>query len=93
MLRPTAVKVSPERDFILKVEFDNGETRFFDVKPYIQGEWYGQLANEAYFRAAKPDGFTVVWPEGQDLCPDEIYDLGVSVNQPHMAYSSSLSLS
>lgn len=21
------------------------------------------------------DGFTVVWPDGQDLCPDEIYNL------------------
>jgi len=78
MLRPTAVKVSPERDFILKVEFDNGETRLFDVKPYIQGEWYGQLADEAYFRGVKTDGFTVVWPNGQDLCPDELYTMSVS---------------
>ena len=78
MLRPTAVKVSPERDFRLKIEFDNGETRFFDVKPYIQGEWYGQLADEAYFRGVKTDGFTVVWPNGQDLCPDELYTMSVS---------------
>ncbi len=78
MLRPTAIEVYPEQDFTLKVVFDNGETRHFDVKPYIRGEWYGQLANEAYFRAVKTDGFTVVWPEGQDLCPDELYMMSVS---------------
>ena len=78
MLRPTAVKVYPEKDYMLKVEFDNGEIKRFDVKPYIQGEWYGQLADEAYFKGVKTDGFTVVWPNGQDLCPDELYLMSVS---------------
>ena len=85
MLRPTAVDVFPEENYILRIGFDNGETRRFDVKPYIQGEWYGKLADIQYFRAVRTDGFTVVWPEGQDLCPDEIYDLGVSVKQPQPA--------
>ena len=78
MLRPTAVKVFPEDDYTLKVEFDNGEVKIFNVKPYIQGEWYGKLADKAYFRSVKTDGYTVVWPEGQDLCPDELYTLSVS---------------
>ena len=78
MLRPTAVKVFPEKDYKLRVEFDNGETKIFDVKPYIQGEWYGQLADVAYFCGVKTDGFTVVWPNGQDLCPDELYTMSVS---------------
>ena len=29
-----------------------------------------------YFKRVSTDGFTVVWPDGQDLCPDEIYNLG-----------------
>ena len=57
MLRPTAKEVYPQRDYMLMIVFDNGETRVFDVKPYIRGEWYGRLADEAYFRAAKTDGF------------------------------------
>lgn len=82
MLRPTAVDVFPEDNYVLRIVFDNGETKRFDVKPYIQGEWYGKLADIQYFRAVRTDGFTVVWPEGQDLCPDEIYDLGISVKHP-----------
>ena len=60
---------------MLKVVFYNGETKIFDVKPYIQGEWYGQLADKAYFRRVKTDGFTIAWPNGQDLCPDELYTM------------------
>ena len=32
MLRPTAVKVVPKDNYILDVEFDNGERKEFDVK-------------------------------------------------------------
>ena len=81
MLRPTAIKVSPEDNYCLRVVFNNGETRLFDVKPYIQGEWYGKLINKAYFSSVSTDGFTVVWPEGQDLCPDELYSLSIPVNE------------
>ena len=74
-IRPTAVKVIPKDDYILDVEFDNGERKEFDVKPYIRGEWYGKLHDLNYFKAVETDGYTVVWPEGQDICPDELYEL------------------
>ena len=79
MLRPTATEVTPEANYILKIVFDNGEVKRFDVMPYINGEWYGRLADVPYFNSVSTDGFTVCWPEGQDLCPDEIYELGVNM--------------
>lgn len=78
MLRPTAIKVTPKDNYLLDVEFDNGELKEFDVKPYIQGDWYGQLREVNYFNAVSVDGFTVTWPDGQDLCPDELYELSVA---------------
>ena len=73
MLRPTAINVTVLKNYKLKIEFTNGETRIFNVKPYIQGSWYNHLKDLAYFSLAKTDGFTVIWPEGQDICPDELY--------------------
>ena len=43
MLRPTAIKVFPQEDYTLRIIFDNGEEKLFDVKPYIKGNWYGEL--------------------------------------------------
>lgn len=73
MLRPTAKKVTPKDNYLLLVEFDNGELKEFDVKPYIKGEWYGHLEDTNYFNSVFTDGFTIAWPEGQDICPDELY--------------------
>ena len=73
MLRPTATKVVPLDQYLLKITFDNGEDRFFDVKPYIQGSWYGELSDPSFFKSVVPNGFSVEWANGQDLCPDELY--------------------
>ena len=51
----------------------------FDVRPYIMGEWYERLKDPSYFRAVMVDGYTVCWPEGQDLCPDDLYELSIPV--------------
>ena len=75
MLRPTAVSVMPNDDYIISVKFDNGEEKKFDVKPYIKGDWYGRLRDTSYFKAVTTDGYTVIWPDGQDICPDELYSL------------------
>lgn len=73
MLRPTVVKVVPQEGYKLLLTFDNGEVKEFDVNPYIQGEWFSELKNETYFKSVIPNGYSVEWANGQDLCPDELY--------------------
>jgi hypothetical protein len=79
MLRPTAIKVAAKENYMLDIDFDNGESGEFDVKPYIKGDWYGHLKDTSYFRMVSTDGFTVAWPDGQDICPDELYQ-GITVS-------------
>ena len=80
MLRPTAIHTEATCAYQLLITFDNGEKKWFDVEPYIKGEWYGQLRSIEYFKRVSTDGFTVVWPNGQDICPDELYNMGTPVS-------------
>ena len=80
MLRPTVIYVEPREDYLLYLEFDNGEKKFFDMKPYIKGDFYGQLANKEYFQKVKANGFSVEWPKEQDICPDNLYYDSVKAN-------------
>ena len=58
MLRPTALSVTVQKDWPLKVICNSGETKIFDVKPYIKGSWYSRLKDFSYFSLGKADGFT-----------------------------------
>ena len=79
MLQPKVNKVTPLSDYKLLVEYATGEQKIFDVKPYISGDWYGQLANMDIFKTVRPCGTTVEWEDGQDIAPHELYDMSVPV--------------
>ncbi len=69
-----AVTVDPLDNYFLRVGFDNGEIRLFDVKPLIRGSWMGELADQAYFKTVRIGGLSVEWPHEQDICPDQLYE-------------------
>ena len=80
MLCPKAIAVKPLPDYLLQVDFSNGERRLFDVKPYLRGEWFSELLDMKVFNAVKIEGLSVAWPDGQDIAPDCLYQNAVPVN-------------
>lgn len=66
-------------NYYIKVWFDNGEIKVFDVKPLIKGGYFKMLKDPEVFKSASCDGYTVAWGPGQDLCPDDLYDLSIPV--------------
>ena len=74
------VSVTPLENYCLRVTFDNGEIRIFDVKPLIRGSWMGELADPSYFKTVRIGGLSVEWPHEQDVCPDQLYECSVPVS-------------
>jgi len=73
-LNPRVATVIPHPDFTLTLTFENGERKKFDMTPYIdRSPWFEELRDWNYFSQARPDLGTVVWANGQDLCPDTFY--------------------
>ena len=68
--------VQPCPGFRLKLEFDNAETRYFDVTPYLDKGIFKELKNEDYFHQVTVRFDGVAWPNHQDLSPDTLYLLG-----------------
>jgi len=74
MLQPKILDVKPLPEYKLFLEYETGEKRIFDVKPYISGSWYGKLKDIDFFRTVRISGHTVEWAGGQDIAPHELYD-------------------
>jgi hypothetical protein len=81
MLQPKILSVQPEKDYTLRLDYETGEKKIFDVKPYIYGDWFSKLGDPAYFRSVRlvSGGIGIEWPEGQDIAPHELYDLSQEI--------------
>ena len=77
MKYPQLKKVKPLEDYKLLLYYEEGSPRIFDVYPYIKGDWYGNLNDKDYFDCVRVAGNTVVWADGQDLAPHELYENSV----------------
>ncbi len=78
MLRPKAIGVKPLDDYKLYVTFSNNEKKIFDVKPYLEMQFFHNLKDPTLFKSVKTEGLSIEWATGEDICPDELYYNSVS---------------
>ena len=71
----TQVKVLSE--YLLYLEFENGERRVFDMAPYMDKRPFIRLKGTSLFNLAKVDYGTVVWPGNIDIAPETLYDRSI----------------
>lgn len=78
-MNPRVKEVYPNQDYTIKIVFDNGEEKFFDVTPYLDKGIFRELKNQSLFKTVKPFLGSVQWKNGQDFCPDTLYMDGKSL--------------
>ena len=84
-MNPHVKAVRPLDDHELEVSFDNGESRRFDLKPYLDRGIFGRLRDHSAFRAVRVIAGSIEWANGLDLSYDTLYVEG----QPIAAADSS----
>lgn len=72
-MNPQVKSVKAENNYVLLLEFANGEKKRFDVSPYIGKGVFAPLFDESFFRKVKVFLGSIQWPNGADLCPDTLY--------------------
>ena len=73
------VKVEAGPDYMLFLQFENGEKRVFDMAPYMDKKPFVQLKGSPLFAKASVDCGTVVWPGNIDIAPETLYDRSLPV--------------
>jgi len=78
-MEPKILSVDPMPGYKVLLTFETGERKSFDVSPYISGEWFGKLKDITFFNKVRPAGRTIMWADGQDIAPHELYEESVPV--------------
>ena len=65
-------------DYKILLTFTTGEQRIVDLKDQLYGEMFEPLKDKNIFMQFRVDKEirTIVWPNGADLAPYSLYDLG-----------------
>ncbi len=71
------VKVEVEPDYKLRLEFENGEKRVFDMSAYMDKRPFVRIKERSLFALARVDYGTVVWPGNIDIAPETLYDRSI----------------
>ena len=72
-MSPNVVQVEPIAHFKLRLFFDNGEVKQFDVTPYLDRGVFKALKDPHLFQSVKPFFGGVQWLDEQDLSADTLY--------------------
>ena len=70
---PRLKSVTPLANSQLLLEFENGERRTLDIRPYLTKGVFAELRDESLFRSVRICFDTIEWSNGADLCPEVLY--------------------
>jgi len=81
MAYPKILNIEPLNDYTVKLFYENGEVKKFNVLPYISGEWFEELLELDYFKTVHliSNGYGIEWENGQDIAPHELYELSILI--------------
>ena len=75
------IKARPLDDYKIEILTSSGLAGIFDVKPYLKGSAFKELANQSYFNLVRPAHHGIRWPNEQDFSSDTIiWDMTNSPN-------------
>lgn len=79
-MNPSVEAAEPLPNYKLKVLFENGEQKEFDVEPFLDKGIFVELRDEEYFSQVRVAFGAVQWPNEQDFSNDTLYLLGSCIS-------------
>lgn len=67
-------EVKPQENYILRITFENGEQRMFDMKPYLDFGIFKELKDIKLFNTVRKSFDTIEWDNEADIDPEVLYE-------------------
>ena len=77
---PKPIEVRALENYDLYIKFEDGKEKIYNVKHLVEKiPFYNNLKNKEYFQNVKIDRDTVVWEQGEDIAPENLYNDSISI--------------
>lgn len=74
---PHVIDAEYMNEYKIRLRFNDGTLRIVDLEPYtLRGGEFERLKDKAYFRNFFIDLNTLCWPNGADIAPERLYEIG-----------------
>jgi hypothetical protein len=69
------------RDYSIVLTFDDDRRKLVDLREHLTGPIFQPLKDPSYFKqvSLNTDIDTICWPNGADMSPDFLYEIGQDV--------------
>jgi len=78
-MNPCVIDAEAKSNYLLKLTFDNNETKVFDASPFLDKGIFKELKDSTYFKRVKVAFGAVEWPNEQDFSNDTLYLLSTPI--------------
>ena len=77
---PHIVEADYIKDYIIEVKFNDGSVKRVNLETYTKkGGVFSELRDKEYFKRFFIDLNTLCWPNGADIAPERLYEIGKKV--------------
>lgn len=71
---PKPIEVKALQNYDLYIKFEDGKEKIYNVKHLVEKiPFYRKLKDKEYFKNVKVDGNTIMWEQGEDIAPENLY--------------------
>ena len=74
-------KIKYKNNYVFHIVFDDGANGDLDFSEYIgKGPIFESLKDIKFFKKATIEGGTIAWPNGADIAPERLYEIGEEIS-------------
>ena len=75
LITPKILEVKVLKDYYIYLKFEDGKEKVYDMTQLVENnKFYERLKDRNYFIQVKPRSISIEWPNGEDVCPENLYN-------------------
>ncbi len=84
---PHVIEAKYAGEYRIRVYFEDGSVKIVDLEQYVKrGGVFSLFVDKEFFKKFFVDLNTLCWPNGADIAPEKLYEIGKEVREQNLLH-------